>query len=260
MNNFFNIDESIEQLIKIFNITSKKGWFKKSTNNSAEIGNNFEKILGKEQDNLQVPDFYGIEIKTKTKGIYEDYITLFNLTPLGKDFYEINRLKEKYGYPDTQLRNCKILNGDIFCKNKNKIGSKYYFQTQVKYNENKIELSIFNKYGFLIDNHTFWPFETIKERINCKLNYLALISVVTKKINGKLYYKYENLEIYEFINFDHFLKAVENNYIKIQLKVGVFKSGKRFGQTHDRGTGFQINKKHINSIYKKIYSNKEKNY
>ena len=172
-----------------------------------------------------MPDFYGIEIKTKTKSIYENYITLFNLTPLGKDFYEINRLKEKYGYPDMQLKTCKILNGDIFCKEKNKIGAKHYFQTKLNYNEGKIELLVFNKYGILIDNYAFWPFETIKERINCKLKYLALIGVITKKRNGKKYYKYEDLEIYEFINFNQFIKAIENDYVKIQFKVGVFKSG-----------------------------------
>lgn len=252
--NLYDIDKSIKSLISNFEKISKNGWFIKETINPGEIGNNFEKLLGKSCDNFQVADYEGIEIKTKSKSKYSEYITLFNLTPIGKDFFEINRLKNTYGYPDLDLKDCKVLNGDIFCKTKNKIGAKFYFQTKLDNENQKLKLLVFNKYNELIDEQTFWTYEMIKERIAYKLEYLALISVQTKIINNKKIYKYEHMDIYKFINFENFINAIENDYIRIQLKIGVFKSGKRIGQTHDRGTGFQINKNHIESLYKKIYS------
>lgn len=254
---FFNIDNSIEELVKNFKKISRKGWFLKKARDNGEAGNKFEFLLGKSTDNLQVPDFYGIEIKTKKINSSDNYITLFNAVPYGRDFFEIDRLKNEYGYPDSDLRDCNVLNGDIFCKNKNRIGAKFYFQSQIDNKNQKINLLIFNRFGKLIDNYTFWPFETIKEKLYFKVQYLALINVRTKRVNGKQYYKYEDIEIFKIKNFESFIKAIQNDFIRIQLKIGVFKSGKRFGQTHDRGTGFQINQKHINYIYDKIYSSKK---
>ena len=255
-NKIYDINRSISLLIEKFDKIYKSGWFEKTTNNQGECGNNFEKLIGKTNDNFQVPDFQGIEIKTKKESMYDKYITLFNLTPLGKDFFEITRLKNHYEYPDKDLRNCKVLNGDVCCENKNKLGSNY-FQTSICYKNQKINLLIFNKYYRLIDNNTYWTFEMLKERIDLKLKYLAIVTIKTKKSNGKQYYKYENLDIYEYLGFEFFLNAIKKDYIRIQFKIGVFKSGKRIGQTHDRGTGFQIHEKHINSLYKKIYSNKK---
>jgi len=251
---FYNIDESINLLISNFKKIKEKGWHVKKTANPGEFGINFERLLGKENDNFQIADYNGIEIKTKSYSNYSNYITLFNLTPLGNDFFEINRLKDIYGYPDSDLKNCKVLNGDIYYKSKNKIGSKYYFQTEIDVKCEKIRLLIFDKYGNLIDKSTFWTFNSIKERLKIKVKYLALIKVQTKIINKKKYYNYQSMKIYKFKNFADFIKAIEHDYIRIQFKIGVFKSGKRIGQTHDRGTGFQISEKNIESLYTKIYS------
>lgn len=254
--NYYDINDSIENLILKFRKIAEKGWIKKETNNPGEYGLNFEELLGNNKNDLQIADYKGIELKTKSHGKYSQYITLFNLTPLGKEFFEINRLKTNYGYPDKQLKNCNILNGDVFCNSKNKIGAKFYFQLKVNKQENHINLLIFDKFNNLIDNYTFWPYDLIKERIYCKLKYLALITVETRLKAKEKYYKYTNIEIYQFKTFDDFINAIEKDYIKIQFKIGVFKSGKRTGQTHDRGTGFQINKENITSIYNKIYPTK----
>lgn len=254
---FFNIDNSICSLIERFDNISRKGWFIKRTNDDGEAGSKFESLLGKSNDNFQIPDFDGIEIKTKKINSYDKYITLFNAVPYGKDFFEIDRLKREYGYPDSDLKNCNVLNGDIFCKKKNRIGAKFYFQSQIDNKNKKINLLIYNRYGNIIDSNTFWPFEIIKERLYCKLKYLAIIKVKTKKENHQQYYKYENIEIFKLKNFEKFLEAIQYDYIRIQLKIGVFKSGKRIGQTHDRGTGFQINENYINYLYTKIYSSKK---
>lgn len=255
IDNFYDIEKSISLLINNFKKINKLGWILKKTSNDGEFGNTLENLLGKTNNDLQIPDFEGIEIKTKTINSLNNYITFFNLSPYGKDFFEIERLKNTYGYPDSTLKQYKVLNGDVFCKTKSKIGAKYKFQTKIDYKKQKINLLIYNTQEKLVDDYIFWPFELLKEKFSCKAKYLALIKVKTKKMNKKTYYKYESMDIYKFISFENFLTAIENNYIKIQFKIGIFKTGKRIGETHNRGTGFQINEKYMTKVYKRICKN-----
>jgi len=253
INEIYNINESIAELIYKFKEINKIGWIQKKSSNLGEAGKNIEVLLGKENNNLQIPDFEGIELKTKKENAYNNFITLFNCTPYGNDFFEIKRLQEKYGYPDKLLKEYKVLNTEIFNDCKKKVGSKYYFELSIDKNSEKIFLLVFDKDKHLIDKSTFWPFEILKRQLYGKLQYLALISVSTKCYNGKVYYKYNSLKIYKLKGFKKFIALIEKGKIKILFKIGIFKSGKRIGKTHDRGTAFQIDINNIHLLYKKIY-------
>lgn len=251
--NFYDIDRSIESLIKEFKKIHEMGWIEKKTSHFGEIGNNLELLLGKVNNDFQVPDFDGIELKTKKENAFNDYITLFNCTPYGNDFFEIKRLQEKYGYPDSTMKKYKILNTEVFSNYKKKIGNKYYFELKVDRKSRKIILLIFDDNKILIDKSTYWPFELLQQKLFCKLKYLAVVKVVQKYMNRKQYYNYNSLCVLRLKDFETFLDIIERGKIKILFKIGVFKSGKRIGQTHDRGTAFQININDINLIYDKIY-------
>lgn len=253
INEIYNIKESIKQLINNFKKINKIGWIKKQTSTLGEAGKNIEILLGKENNNLQFPDFDGIELKTKKENAYNNFITLFNCTPYGEEFFEIKRLQEKYGYPDVLFKECKILNTEVFNNYKKKVGDKYYFELFIDKDCEKIFLLVFNKDKQLIDKSTFWPFEVLKQHLYGKLQYLAIISVGTKCCNGKVYYKYNNLQIFKLKGFNDFMTAIESGKIKILFKIGIFKSGKRIGKTHDRGTAFQIDINNIHLLYEEIY-------
>jgi len=252
-NRFFNIENSIKTLITKFNKISQQGWFIKESNNHGEFGNNFEKLIGKHHDDLPIYDFQGIEIKTKKINSCNDYITLFNAIPYGKDFFEIERIKKEYGYPDKDLKNCNIFNGDIYYRKIKKIGNKFQFQIRIEQSEQKIKIIVFNHLGQIIDDSIYWPYEILKQKIYQKIEYLAIIKVKTKMINKIEYYKYEKISIYKFIDFETFLNAIRNDYIRIQVKIGVFKTGNRIGQTHNRGIGFQISENFIDKLYNRIF-------
>lgn len=250
----FNINDSIKNLVTRFKQISKQGWLMKKTNNPGEFGNNLESLLGKYNNNLPIWDFEGIEIKTKSYNCHDTFITLFNMTPYGDNMFEIERLKGKYGYPDKDIKTSKILHGDVYSSKCNAIGRNYNFRLNVNYDLQRVELLVFNNKNNLIENQVFWPFDILKDKLYQKLKYLALIKVNTKYYNNIKYYKYEKLEVFKLISFEAFLEALKTDKIWVQFKIGVFKSGKRLGQTHDRGTGFQINEKSLNSLYTKIYS------
>ena len=44
------------------------------------------------------------------------------------------------------------------------------------------------------------------------------------------------------INMNKFKSAVENDKLKIDIRIGTYKSGKNIGKYHDHGTAFRIKK------------------
>ena len=60
MNDFFELQKKIKYIKKL-------GWIKCNNNYSNVAGITFEKLIGKEIENFPIPDYNGIEIKTKCK-------------------------------------------------------------------------------------------------------------------------------------------------------------------------------------------------
>ena len=87
------IEERMLELKKEFQKISKKGYIKGIYNNLSSIGRTFETELNLPENEFGVPDYYGIEIKTR-RAYSKSYITLFNAVPDGEDLFEIERLKE----------------------------------------------------------------------------------------------------------------------------------------------------------------------
>lgn len=245
--------ENIQELINKFEKVKKIGWVKTQFKGTGSIGDTFEFLIDKNQDNFSVPDFNGIEIKTKNNNSKQAYIGLFTAIPYGKDFFEIQRLNNLYGYPDKDFKNFNVFSGDVFCKYKRKIGRDHYFSLKIVKHEKKVKLLVFNNNQFLIDDLSYWDLNDIKEKLIRKLTYLAVIKADRKVHMNKVYYKYTNLSIYKLKNFETFLKLLNQAKIKIQFRIGIFKSGPRFGQLHDRGTVFAIKEKYLLELYEQIY-------
>lgn len=71
-----HIIELKKQFLKIKNNTNHKSL---RTGNTG-IGYTFENLIDKKEDNLSIPDYNGIEVKTKL-GYSKSPLTLFTLTP-----------------------------------------------------------------------------------------------------------------------------------------------------------------------------------
>ena len=225
-----------------------KGWIKSVRNGSTGIGATFEYLLGMEENNLEIPDFNDIEIKTK-RNYSKSYTTLFNCTPEGPHYHEIERLKDKFGYPDSVLKYCKVINNSIFCNNKTKIGANYYFNLIVDRESKKIFLNIIDIYGNLIENNVYWAFETLEEKLYRKLKNIAFVDAIRKTVNKEEYFKYYKLTFYKLKNFNTFINLIEEGIIRITFKIGVFRTGNKKGQIHDHGTGFDIKEKDLPKLY-----------
>ena len=82
------IKESINQLSKEFDKISKKGYIRGIYNNLASIGRTFEHELNLPSNTMEIPDYNGIEIKTK-RTYSKSYITLFTAVPDGNKLHEV---------------------------------------------------------------------------------------------------------------------------------------------------------------------------
>lgn len=240
--------KGIKKLKELFYLIKNKDWIECDTNNLGSIGHTFEKLLGIQTNELEFPDFKGIEIKTKNK-YSTSYTTLFCCTPTGPHFHEVERLKDLYGYPDSKLKEYNVLNTSVYSKYKNKVGLKYYFELKVDKEKQKIFLLIFNYKKYLIENIVYWDFDILEEKLYRKLKWLAFIKADKLSKQNKKFFKYYLMKIYRLKNFETFINLIENGTVRISLKIGVFRSGKKTGQIHDHGTSFCIEEDNLEKLY-----------
>lgn len=242
------MDKSIALLKKQFKEIKEKGYIKSVRTGSTGIGATFEFLLGKQEDSFEIPDYQGIEIKTRRE-YSKALISLFNAVPTGSANYEVKRLRDNYGYKDPKDHNLKALNAIISSNIAVKVGIWYYFKLEVDKDNKKIRLNIYDNRKNLIDNSTYWDFDILKEKLYRKMQVLAIIKAWTTQKNKKEYFKYTKLNIYILKDFKTFISSIENGIIKLKLTIGNYYDEKRYGMVHSHGVSFCIAEENILKIY-----------
>ena len=242
--------EETKIFIEKFKHIAKKGWIKNENKSWGSVGLTFEKQLGKKADSMFFPDYYDIEIKCTT--LNSKYpLFLFTLSLDGPTFPEINRLVNKFGHPDKDYPNKKVLFETINYTQKN---HKYKFKLDINYEEEKIYLCVFDIHQNLIEKESFVYFDSIKNHLLVKLNKLALIFAAQKMQNKEKYFHYYKMQIYKFKNFQTFLKLLEKNIIEVDLIARISKSGNDVGRYRNKNLVFKIDKDNIWRLFDRIYS------
>lgn len=212
----------------------KNKWYKTHRKGPTGIGKTFEDLLGKTEDNLPLPDFHDIELKAHDeKG--NSMITLFTKAPNSPRGAN-NFLRSNYGYDDGKgiKLHVSVKNKKMFSKS-----SGHFFQVVDAPDEQSVKLLVFSKNDEEIDS-VKWSYTNLEKSINNKIKTLALIKASSKKDNSDQYYSYNSMVIIEKINLQNILDAINNNLLIVDIRLGIYKSGKNKGKTHDHGTGFRI--------------------
>lgn len=235
-----------EEFIKI----KEKGWVKSLNRGSNGIGFTFEALLGIQKNELEIPDYNGIELKTRRYSS-TSYIILFSCKPEGKYYHEVERIKDMYGYPHRKFKQYKVLNNSAYNNKYNKIGQNYYFKLDVDKIERKIYLLIYNKYKKLVEREVYWDFDILEEKLCRKLKILALVKAYSKKYRCENceYFKYNYMRIYYLKSFEKFINLVESGEIRVNFKLNIKTAGDKIGQIHDHGTSFDILEKDIPKLF-----------
>lgn len=225
-------------------------WIESKSKGNGGVGITLESLLQKEKENFEIPDYKGIELKAKCSK-KESHITLFSAVP-DSYLFEIKRLLQEYGYPDSQYQEFKIFNVSVYGNRRIKLNN-HYFKIYVDWQNQKVILRVYDKNFNIIDQLTSWSFTLLKEKLERKLTQLALVHAECKFEHNKVYFKYVDINFYQLNSFERFLTLIEIGMITITFRIGVYKSGRRFGQIYDHGTCFSIDESDISRLFDRVY-------
>ena len=235
---------------KFLNIRNQ-GWIRTMRNGSTGIGYTFEKLLGKNEDSLSLPDYYGIEIKTMRLSSKQK-IHLFCANPDGDYKHPIERIISKIGYPDKKNPKYKIFNFTFWGDKFSRIGYYKMGRLVIDKKKKKINLIIKNINGSTIPVNVSWSFNLLKEKLNNKMKKLAVIKAYNTIENGTEYFYYKGIDFYTIKDFDTFINLIEIGIISISFQLNIYRSGARKGLTYNHGTSFSIDFNNIEMLYDKI--------
>ena len=91
----------------------------------------------------------------------------------------------------------------------------------------------------------YWPISIFDDVLKAKSDKILLAFAETKGERKTKNEKFHFTEAYLLsnLNINKFKSAVESDKLKIDIRIGVYRSGKNKGKYHDHGTGFRINKR-----------------
>lgn len=240
-----------ETLLNKFKHVSRKNWIKGISNTNNSGGITFEKMIGKESDSMYFPDYEDVEIKTSSR--FSRYpIGLFGMAFDGPNLYETNLFLQKHGENDIEYIDKKKLQYVIPYRNIVKTRNKEYLSIDIV--DDKLYVLVYDNNLNLIEREAYIELSNLKERIELKLNNLALVYYSKKQIDNDLYFRYYKIDFYKLKSFDDFIELIKKGYIKLFLNLRVSRSGDYEGRQRNKGIEFKLPKENIDLLFDKTYS------
>jgi len=213
---------NLKTLKKKFQDIKKQGFVKSHRVGDTGIGKTLEDYLDISENNIALPDFGVMELKSQRIDT-PSMMTLFTKSPDGITNTEIRR---RFGYPDPEFPNIKILHQTINSGRKNAMGF------HLKINEKQGKLFILKNKDVL----GYYSLEFLRQKAVEKIgNGLILVFADSKKERGHEYFHFKEAWILKNIDPTKFLALS-----KYDIRLGVYHSGGKAGQLHDHGSAFRL--------------------
>lgn len=225
-----NLKQLIAKIVKI----KKKGFIKTNRIHDTGIGKTLEDLLCIKENNLRLPDVGEIELKAKRIDS-QSMLTIATKTPQPKG---INRvLFENYKYKDK--KGCYRLHSTVYASRDNPQGFRIILIND------RLELK--NRKNI----EAYWPITLFQDVLKSKSDKILLVFAETEGERKSKEERFRFTEAYLLsdLNVDKFKKAIQDDKLKVDIRIGVYRSGKLKGRYHDHGTGFRINKRDFLYLY-----------
>jgi hypothetical protein len=223
---------------KLFEEIKNRGWIQTDRHSDQMLGNTFEDLIGLLENNYPHADWNGIEIKAH-RNETSSLVSLFSKSPNFPSGAN-TMLRTKYGVSDNKYGMPK-LNTTIGSKNFNTHRSGFAFKVATDRFNERLNLIIKNTLNDQDESqNVYWDFSDLKKHVENKISKIALVYGDNKRVNETNYVRYTKFDIISNITFENILRAIDNDDIKIDIRIGVYGSGKNIGKTHDHGTAFRI--------------------
>ena len=219
--------ESFEEVTHKLRQIRDKGYIKTHRAHDTGIGKTLEDLLGISENNIRLPDIGEIELKAK-RIESGSMLTLATKSPLpmgvNRVLFDNYKYLDDYGYYN--------LHSTVYGSRPNSLGFRV---TLVK---DKLVLE--NPKNIV----AYWPISVFDDTLRSKSDRILLVFAQTKGERKTIHehFLYSEAYLLSNLNRDKFVAAIANDKLKVDIRIGVFRSGKRQGQYHDHGTGFRIHK------------------
>lgn len=235
------------ELITKYKEIKARGWIETKRHGDQCLGNTFEDLIGKKEDNKSEADYKGIELKSH-RNITHSLITLFSNAP-SYPRRANTHLRESYGIDEDNFGK-KILNTTMNGLKENSHRGGHSFKAIVNREEERIYIQIKDlQTKNIVDDEIYWSFGVLKKKLEKKIAIIAVLYGDEKNENGKHFVRYTGMRIIEGLTFEKLIKSIEDGKLYIDIRLGVYSSGKYIGKTHDHGTAFRMNLKDLLEIY-----------
>lgn len=202
--------------------------------NDTGIGKTLEDLLGIKENNFRIPDIGEIELKAKRLDS-ESMLTIATKAPKPKGVNKV--LFSNYKYKDR--KGCYCLHSTVYGTRYNNRGFKIVLE------EDKIILK--NQKNI----ETYWPMSIFYDVLKSKSNKILLVFAETIgkwKTKGEQFH-FTKAYLLSNLNIRKFKTAIRNGKLKVDIRIGVYRSGKLKGRYHDHGTGFRISSRDFLDLY-----------
>lgn len=225
-----------KELIKKLKFIKDKGFIRTHRAHDTGIGKTLEDLLGVKENNLRLPDVGDVELKAKRL----DSMSMLTLATKSPEPRGVNKiLFESYKYLDEEK--CYSLHCTV-------CGSKYNPQGfKIKISGEKLILENRNKI------EAYWPISIFDSVLNSKSGKILLVFAKTKgeRMTASEKFHYTEAYLLSGLSMDKFQRAIKNDKLKVDIRIGSYKSGESKGKYHDHGTGLRIDKRNLLELFDK---------
>lgn len=225
---------TLDELIKKLGKIKADGFILTHRAHDTGIGKTLEDLLGVPENNFSLPDVGDIELKAKRIDS-QSMLTIATKSPEPRG---VNRvLFEKVKYKDEFGHYC--LHSTVYGSRFNNQGLKISFSNDILELENRAGIKV------------YWPISVFNDVLVSKSNKILLVFAETSGERKTKSEKFHFVEAYLLsgLNIDKFSKAIEDDKLKVDIRIGVYRSGINAGKYHDHGTGFRIDKRNFLELF-----------
>lgn len=224
----------LEELIRKLKEIKNLGFISSRRFHDGGVGNTLEDLLELKENNLSLPDLGKIELKAK-RIKSESMLTIVTKSPEPKG---INRvLFKNYKYKD--IDGYEKLNSTVYGSRENPQGFRIIFENDKIILKNKKNIEV------------YWLTSIFDDVLKSKAEKILLIFAETKGERNTPNEKFHYIEAHLLsgLSVAKFKRAIEHDKLKIDIRIGLYMSGKNKGKFHDHGTAFRINKRDFLELF-----------
>jgi len=243
-------DKVISAFKKEFLSIKKKGFVLSHRIHDTGIGKTFEDYMNILENNNFMADYKGVLELKSSREFSVSMMTLFTKAPSNPP--KVNTyLRERYGEPDSDSDGLKTIHTTFSSLKFNTYIKRLGFKLEVDRKAKKIYILIKDLASErIVDRDVFYTFDDIAYILENKCKYIAYISAEPKKEGEKEFFHFKKAVLLSGLSPEKFIDMVEAGLILYDIRMGVFRSGKNKGKTHDHGSGFRVLKQNIDKVFK----------